>query len=105
MIINFPYSKDLNVNKIIFWGVCILFFLYLSEAAFADPFEAVADKVTNTTKGVLKIGSVACGLAGALLIIQAVFGKLNFRWGISFVIAAILLASFDYVLDFLTSAP
>lgn len=91
--------------KIFFWAIIAFFFLYLSEGVFADPFAAVADKVTNTTKGILKIGSVACGLAGALLIIQAVFGKLNFRWGISFVVAAILLASFDYVLNFLTSAP
>ena len=72
------------------------------EIALADPFGAVAQKVTSTTKGILKIGAVACGLSGAILILQGVFGRLNFRWGISFFIAAILLASFDYVIDFVT---
>ena len=78
--------------------VCWLF----PEIALADPFGAVAQKVSSTTKGILKIGAVACGLSGAILILQGVFGRLNFRWGISFVIAAILLASFDYVIDFVT---
>ena len=72
------------------------------EIALADPFGAVAQKVSSTTKGILKIGAVACGLSGAILILQGVFGRLNFRWGISFVIAALLLASFDYVIDFVT---
>ncbi|MBS0184789.1 MAG: hypothetical protein JSS34_00300 [Proteobacteria bacterium] len=79
-------------------GIFCLFFHHVS----ADPFSVVAEKVSHTTKGILKIGSVGCGLAGALLILQAVFGKFNFRWGISFVIASILLASFEYVIGFLT---
>ena len=80
-----------------------LSWIYLGgDPAWADPFAVVADKVNSTTKGLLKIGSVACGLAGALLILQAVFGRFNFRWGISFVVAALLLASFEYVMTFLT---
>jgi len=86
-----------------FWSLWVLgIFCLFFEYVAADPFSVVAEKVTHTTKGILKIGSVGCGLAGALLILQAVFGKFNFRWGISFVIASILLASFDYVIGFLT---
>ena len=93
------------IKKNFFWGmvgtgiICLFF-----NDVDADPFSAVAEKVSHTTKGILKIGSVGCGLAGALLILQAVFGKFNFRWGISFVIASILLASFEYVIGFLTGS-
>lgn len=90
------------VKKDFFWGILVFgcFFLW-NTYVNADPFSAVAEKVSTTTKGVLKIGSVGCGLAGALLILQAVFGRFNFRWGISFIIASILLASFEYVVVFL----
>ena len=88
-----------------FWSLLSFgIFCLLVHQVGADPFSVVADKVSHTTKGILKIGSVGCGLSGALLILQAVFGKFNFRWGISFVIASILLASFEYVIGFLTGS-
>lgn len=87
-------------KRLVFLGMVFLI-IFLSKDVVADPFSAVADKVSSTTKGILKIGSVGCGLAGALLILQAVFGRFNFRWGISLGIAAILLASFEYVVGFL----
>ena len=77
-------------------------YLIFPEGVGADPFAAVAQKISSTTKGLLKIGAVGCGLVGALLIIQGIFGRLNLKWGVSFVVAAILLASFDYVIDFIT---
>ena len=84
------------------FGVFIGLAYIFPESALADPFAAVAQKISTTTKGLLKIGAVGCGLVGALLIIQGIFGRLNLRWGVSFVIGAILLASFDYVIDFVT---
>lgn len=74
------------------------------ESVGADPFVAVAEKIKSTTTGLLKIGAVGCGLVGALLIIQGIFGRLNLKWGVSFVIGAILLASFEYVITFITQS-
>lgn len=97
------FSQLSNRNQILLLSISLVCMYWLfPEFALADPFGAVAQKVTSTTRGILKIGAVLCGLTGALLIVQAICGRLNFKWGITFAIAAILLTSFDYVIDFVT---
>ncbi len=94
-------QRSYHLQCLFFIGVFGFLWIF-PDLALADPFAAVAQKISSTTKGLLKIGAVGCGLVGALLIIQGIFGRLNLKWGVSFVIAAIMLASFDYVIDFVT---
>ena len=98
----FPLKISMLLQYLGFIALLTCISWIFPESALADPFAAVAQKISTTTKGLLKIGAVGCGLVGALLIIQGIFGRLNLRWGVSFVIGAILLASFDYVIDFVT---
>ena len=100
---DFPRFWVFQNRELLFFIIVLISTIgFFPEFACADPFAAVAQKISSTTKGILKIGAVGCGLVGALLIIQGIFGRLNLKWGVSFVIAAILLASFDYVIDFIT---
>ncbi len=97
----FHKDRILFVRYIIF---CTLMCMMSGGEAGADPFAAIAEKINITTQGVLKIGTVACGLSGAILLLQAIFGRINYRWGISLVGAALLMASFEFVMQFIIGA-
>lgn len=93
------FIKDrlIGLSVLIVFIICALWTVEL----WADPFQAIAEKINITTRGVLKVGSVACGLSGAILLLQAIFGRINYRWGISLLVAALLMASFEFVMQFI----